>query len=120
MRGLPLAYPYGWVSVRAGALPAARLVISMTSVSAGVGARLLGSVDGRAVEPVACRRPTPHDCAMKSRVHPTYKTHYRVGNWRVYERALGRQRKDAPVARATMAPPRPIAGQEASVLASFP
>jgi hypothetical protein len=25
---------------------------------------------------------------MKSRVHPTYKTHYRVGNWRVYERAL--------------------------------
>ena len=25
---------------------------------------------------------------MKSRVHPTYKTHYRVRNWRVYERAL--------------------------------
>ncbi|AMY09589.1 hypothetical protein LuPra_02808 [Luteitalea pratensis] len=25
---------------------------------------------------------------MKSGVHPTYKTHYRVGNWRVYERAL--------------------------------
>ena len=25
---------------------------------------------------------------MKSRVHPTYKTHYRVGNWRVYEQAL--------------------------------
>ena len=25
---------------------------------------------------------------MKSRVHPTYKTHYRVGNWRAYERAL--------------------------------
>jgi IS5 family transposase len=25
---------------------------------------------------------------MKSRVHPTYKTRYRVGNWRVYERAL--------------------------------
>ena len=28
---------------------------------------------------------------MKSRVHPTYKTHYRVGNWRVYERALVRR-----------------------------
>jgi hypothetical protein len=25
---------------------------------------------------------------MKSRVHPTYKTKYRVGNWREYERAL--------------------------------
>jgi IS5 family transposase len=25
---------------------------------------------------------------MKSRVHPTYKTHDRVGNWRAYERAL--------------------------------
>ena len=28
---------------------------------------------------------------MKSRVHPTYKTHYRVGNWRAYERALVRR-----------------------------
>ena len=25
---------------------------------------------------------------MKSRVHPTYKTKYRVGNWRAYERSL--------------------------------
>ena len=25
---------------------------------------------------------------MKSRVHPTYKTKYHVGNWREYERAL--------------------------------
>ena len=25
---------------------------------------------------------------MKSRVHPKYKTKYRVGNWRTYERAL--------------------------------
>ena len=25
---------------------------------------------------------------MKSRVHPKYKTKYRVGNWRKYERAL--------------------------------
>jgi hypothetical protein len=28
---------------------------------------------------------------MKSRVHPTYKTRYRVGNWRAYERALVRR-----------------------------
>lgn len=28
---------------------------------------------------------------MKPRVHPPYKTHYRVGNWRVYERALVRR-----------------------------
>jgi hypothetical protein len=27
---------------------------------------------------------------MKSRVHPKYKTKYRVGNWRAYERALVR------------------------------
>ncbi|AMY09530.1 hypothetical protein LuPra_02749 [Luteitalea pratensis] len=32
--------------------------------------------------------PRRHDRAMKSRVHPTYKTRYRVGNWRLYERAL--------------------------------
>lgn len=25
---------------------------------------------------------------MQSRVHPTYKTRYRVGNWRAYESAL--------------------------------
>jgi hypothetical protein len=28
---------------------------------------------------------------MKSRVHPTYKTRYRVGNWRAYEYALVRR-----------------------------
>jgi len=33
-------------------------------------------------------RPRGMVVGMKSRVHPTYKTHYRVGNWRVYERAL--------------------------------
>ena len=32
-----------------------------------------------------------HVCGMKSRVHPTYKTHYRVGNWGAYERALVRR-----------------------------
>ena len=33
--------------------------------------------------------PRPaHDLRMKSRVHPKYKTTYRVGNWREYERAL--------------------------------
>ena len=40
------------------------------------------------MKPLACRGPRRHDRAMKSRVHPTYKTLYRVGNWRVYERAL--------------------------------
>ena len=29
-----------------------------------------------------------HDVVMKSRVYPTYKTKYRVGNWPAYERAL--------------------------------
>ena len=29
-----------------------------------------------------------HDLAMQSRVHPKYKTKYRVGNWPAYERAL--------------------------------
>ena len=33
---------------------------------------------------------------MKSRVHPTYKTEYRVGNWREYKRALV-QRGDVTV-----------------------
>ena len=66
----------------------ALLVAGSTPVM-GVGAwlRTVLSV-GRLSEPLACRRPTPHDRGMKSRVHPTYKTHYRVGNWRAYERAL--------------------------------
>ena len=29
-----------------------------------------------------------HDLGMKSRVHPKYKTKYRIGNWAVYDRAL--------------------------------
>jgi hypothetical protein len=46
---------------------------------------------------------------MKSKVHPTYKTRYRVGNWRAYERALVR-RGDvtlwlSPDARAAWAAP---------------
>ena len=36
----------------------------------------------------SCCRLAAHDLAMKSRVHPKYKTKYRVGNWRAYERAL--------------------------------
>ena len=27
---------------------------------------------------------------MQSKVHPTYKTKYRVANWPAYKRALGR------------------------------
>ena len=41
-----------------------------------------------AVERWGGERPTPHDLVMKSRVHPTYKTHYRVGNWLVYKALL--------------------------------
>ena len=33
-----------------------------------------------------------HDLRMKSRVHPTYKTKYRVNNWAEYDRALLVQR----------------------------
>jgi hypothetical protein len=29
-----------------------------------------------------------HDLSMKSRVHPKYKTKYRVSNWADYDRAL--------------------------------
>ena len=29
-----------------------------------------------------------HDLGMKSKVHPKYKTKYRVGNWAEYDRAL--------------------------------
>ena len=32
-----------------------------------------------------------HDLDVKSRVHPKYKTTYRVGNWAEYDRALVRR-----------------------------
>jgi hypothetical protein len=32
-----------------------------------------------------------HDLGMKSRVHPNYKTKYRVKNWASYDRALVRR-----------------------------
>jgi hypothetical protein len=32
--------------------------------------------------------PGEDDLGMKSRVHPNYKTKYRVGNWAEYDRAL--------------------------------
>ena len=36
-----------------------------------------------------CRRPQLlHNAPVNSRVHPKYKTRYRVGNWPAYERAL--------------------------------
>ena len=36
-----------------------------------------------------CRRPQlSHNASVNSRVHPKYKTRYRVGNWPAYERAL--------------------------------
>ena len=30
----------------------------------------------------------PHDLSMKSKIHPKYKTKYRIGNWAAYERSL--------------------------------
>ena len=33
-------------------------------------------------------RSKQHDLDVKSRVHPKYKTRYRVGNWSEYDRAL--------------------------------
>ncbi len=33
-------------------------------------------------------RPDHQTVAMKSRVHPKYKTKYRVANWASYDRAL--------------------------------
>ena len=36
-------------------------------------------------------RPAGHDLDVKSRVHPKYKTTYRVGNWAEYDRALVRR-----------------------------
>ena len=36
-----------------------------------------------------CRRPQlSHNSPVNSRVHPKYKTRYRIGNWPAYERAL--------------------------------
>ena len=37
------------------------------------------------------RPPAGHDLDVKSRVHPKYKTTYRVGNWAEYDRALVRR-----------------------------
>ncbi|AMY09342.1 hypothetical protein LuPra_02557 [Luteitalea pratensis] len=52
----------------------------------GFDARLLALRSSHGVCPVACRRPPRHDRAMKSRVHPTYTTRYRVGYWRASAR----------------------------------
>ena len=59
----------------------------MTLVGALVHGSRAASI-GRLGEPLAGRVLRPLDRAMKSRVHPTFKTRYRVGDWRVYERAL--------------------------------
>jgi hypothetical protein len=40
------------------------------------------------VSHLATLRALGHDPGMNSRVHPTYKTKYRVGNWAEYDRAL--------------------------------
>ena len=62
----------------------------------GVGAwLLLPAPEGRVVDSSRVR-PAAHNQAMKSRVHPKYKTKYRVRNWASYERALV-QRGDVTV-----------------------
>ena len=38
--------------------------------------------------PWPCEASVGHDPGMNSRVHPKYKTKYRVGNWAEYDRAL--------------------------------
>jgi hypothetical protein len=40
------------------------------------------------VDELATPRALGHDPGMNSRVHPTYKTKYRVNNWAEYDRAL--------------------------------
>ena len=59
--------------------------VGSEAVKRCVGAWLLRILPlvGRRLEPVACRPRTPHDRAMKSRAHPTYKTQDRLGNSRV-------------------------------------
>lgn len=41
--------------------------------------------------PWPCGGSVGHDLGMKSRVHPSYKTRYRVKNWASYDRALVRR-----------------------------
>ena len=43
---------------------------------------------GPTVRQLATMRALGHDPAMNSRVHPKYKTKYRVNNWAEYDRAL--------------------------------
>jgi hypothetical protein len=56
----------------------------------GVGARLFQSLSAWIVDSPLWRLISD-DLSMKSRVHPKYKTKYRVGNWRAYERSLVRR-----------------------------
>ena len=39
-------------------------------------------------QPLAIWETGGHDLGMKSRIHPTYKTKYRVSNWADCDRAL--------------------------------
>ena len=54
----------------------------------GFGAWLLTLTSVSIVDRLVLWPRPAHDLRMKSRVHPKYKTTYRVGNWREYERAL--------------------------------
>ena len=53
----------------------------------GVGAQPFGC-DEAAIGSLATVPLRVHDLDMRSKVHPKYKTKYRVGNWSAYEQAL--------------------------------
>ena len=66
--------------------------IIFLSMVAAAGDRRIGPLTREAVWPallVTLRRS--HTTGMKSKVHPTYKTKYRVANWPAYNRALVRR-----------------------------
>ena len=58
------------------------------ALTRGFGAWLLTLTSVGIVDRLVLWPRPAHDLRMKSRVHPKYKTTYRVGNWREYERAL--------------------------------
>ena len=72
-----------WGLVGEEAVPAGSL--SAVAVALVHGLRALRHDGPR---PWPCEGSVAHDLGMKSRVHPKYKTKYRVGNWADYDRAL--------------------------------
>ncbi len=65
-------------------------IVTPPTPAVGVGAQILRP-RRPAVEVLATLTRAAHDLSMKSRVHPKYKTKYRIGNWAEYDRALVRR-----------------------------